>query len=47
MNTSVCWTSTWTVLLYTRNFTAFIAPPGVPREILPFKTENVYSMGTR
>ena len=25
----------------------FYYPPGVPREILLFKTENVYAMGTR
>ena len=24
-----------------------LLPPGVPREILLFKTENVYAMGTR
>ena len=33
MNTSVCLTSTWTVLLHTGNITAFYCPPVVPREI--------------
>ena len=30
-----------------QKFTAFITPPGLPREILLFKTENVHAMGTR
>ena len=33
MNSRVCLTSTWTVLLHTGNITAFYCPPGVPREI--------------
>ena len=30
-----------------QKFYCFYCPPGVPREILLFKTENVYAMGTR
>ena len=48
MNTSICLTSTWTVLLFAGNFTAFIAPQVyLLKEILLFKTENVYAIGTR
>ena len=48
MNTSICLTSTWTVLLLAGNFTAFSAPQlYLLKEILLFKTENVYAIGTR
>ena len=30
-----------------QTFYCFYCPPGVPREILLFKTENVYAMGMR
>ena len=48
MNTSICLTSTWTVLLLAGNFIAFIAPQlYLLKEILLVKTENVYAIGTR